>query len=343
MKVPVPRLPVAAEERLRLAGLGALLLGLVLVVAAIVAVSGRGTTGSPLGDSDIVASASLVPRVHLFGDTVQARVRVVLDRRRLDPGLVRLETNFAPYVPVRRMRMERRDDGDLTELRYAIDLRCLRSRCLPDQGGERRAFFFQRVGVVYRRPAPVGSEEGFIGLPLPRVEVVSHLSPKAIAAVRAADPLGDLSLGLTERDVVALWRANPLALPAVSYGVSPGALAAILLALSLGLLAGSGALAWTRVRSPAPVAPAEPEPVVLPPLGRALGALDAALANGHVADQRRALDLLAHELTTSGEEDLADDARELAWAEGAPPREQARTLVARVRRTLEGRSDGHLA
>ena len=331
-------------DRWRLASLVAAAVGVALLIVSLVRISGGGGGDRLRLESDIAATATVAPRVHRFGDSLRARVTVVLDRRRLDPGLVRLETDFEPYRAVRATRVEREDVGDVTRLRYTVTLRCLVAGCLPG-ARERRQFEFPRTTVVYRRAATFGSQAEFVYVSWPPVEVVSHLSEQALEAARAADPRGrgDAPTGLTDADLVLLWRANPLDLPPLSYRVRPTVLAALLLALALVLALAGGALLWTRAPRPAPVPPAAPVEDDMSPIERALRVVDGALANGNVREQRKALELLARQLAHQDQPSLAAEARALAWSESAPAREVATTLGERVRSTLNGRRDGERA
>ena len=331
-------------DRRRLASLVAVVVGIALLVVSLVRISGDGGGDRLRLESDIAATATVTPRIHRFGDSLRARVTVVLDRRRLDPGLVRLETDFEPYRAVGATRVEREDVGDVTRLRYTVTLRCLVAGCLP-RARERRQFEFPRSTVVYRRAATFGSQAEFVHVAWPPVEVVSHLSEQALEAARAADPRGrgDAPTGLTDADLVLLWRANPLDLPPVSYRVRPTVLAASLLTLALALALAGGALLWRQLPRPAPEAAAAPVEEDVPPIERALRVVDLALANGNVREQRRALELLARQLAREDEPSLAAEARALAWSESAPAREAATALGERVRSTLNGRRDGEHA
>ena len=332
------------SDRLRsrlLVGLAAAGVGILLLVVSLVRMTRDGGEAPLRPEGDIVATATLAPRLHRFGDALRAEVTVVLDRRRLDPRLVRLETDLEPYRAVGGTLVERDDAGDLTRLRYTMTLRCLVPACVPGLL-ERKRFEFRPVTVVYRRAETFGSQADFVHLTWPTVEVVSHLSEQAIETARSADPRGsgDLSRGLRAGDVSQLWRANPLDLPPVSYRVRPAVLASWLFAMALALALAGAALLARQAPRQVPVAAARPVEEEGTALERALRAVDGALTNGHVGEQRRALELLARELAREDEVALAAEARELAWSESAPPREAAATLSERVRSTLDGRRDG---
>ena len=81
-----------------------------------------------------------------------------------------------------------------------------------------------------------------------------------------------------------------------------------------------------------PPEPEQAEPgVVRPPLARALDLARADLGNGAAApDRRRALERVARELSTLGRDDLADEARSLAWSPRACTPEEIETFARRA-------------
>ena len=138
------------------------------------------------------------------------------------------------------------------------------------------------------------------------------------------------------------WRADVLTLPAVCYGVSPGAPAsALLLGGAASSRLGGLALAFVpgragcrrlrrsrhRRRLPRPR---------LSPLEQALVLLELSIRTNGAADQRRALEQVAEQLELAdwGDERLAHEAKVLAWSPDAPPIEKTTSLAARVRSAL---------
>ncbi len=73
----------------------------------------------------------LTPDVHLFGEPVVAHVDVIVDREQVDPGAVRVKTDFEPYDTVGETTVEQEEIGRFTHLRYSTTLRCLTEDCIP--------------------------------------------------------------------------------------------------------------------------------------------------------------------------------------------------------------------
>jgi hypothetical protein len=83
------------------------------------------------------------------------------------------------------------------------------------------------------------------------------------------------------------------------------------------------------------------DPVAVPqtPLELALAQLEHPSADADPESTRRALELVAQELSQREQTDLQTGAQRLAWSAGAPESEAARELAARARHALE-RGDG---
>ncbi len=274
----------------------------------------------PLG-REISTRTSLLPSVHLFAEPVVARLDVVVDRDRLEPGRVRPQTAFLPYEIVGRVVREREDRGRFTRLRYEYTLRCLRIACIPelDPGaiagdaesgrGERRTFDLPPARVLYDEP--VGETRVLRTAGWPTLESASRIIPKDVP-----------SFGFVFRTSVA-------PLPEPDYRVPPALLGAGFLAGALALLAlpvGLG-VGWLRRRRPPPPVE-EPE---LPPLERALRLVEWARESENGDERREALEVLAVELETAQKPELAVSARALAWSSAAPSPESAESLVTSVR------------
>jgi hypothetical protein len=78
---------------------------------------------------------------------------------------------------------------------------------------------------------------------------------------------------------------------------------------------------------------------VLSPLERAVVLVERAPPES--PEKRKALELLSHELSRSGEPELALVAKQLAWAEPTPLPTLTQPLTLDVRRVIEQRSNGH--
>ena len=262
-------------------------------------------------------TAGFEPRVHRFGEPVTARVELVVRSAELDADTTVPGADFEPYRPLGDARREVQDFGALTRVVFTVPLQCLRQACLPEtQTGE---FEFGDPSVAWRIPAPPGRRFSDRRLDnrsargdWPPVRVASWLSPEDVREARWRSTLGDL--------------------PEPSYAVSPrwlvggllgGAVALVLLAG--GLVAGSlrGLLARRRV--------AHEAEAHAHPLERAVGLVEESRANGDVPGRRVALETLARELRSGGDDDLAADAERIAWSPAAPADAEVTTLLARVR------------
>ena len=292
----------------------------VLVLVA-VAVAGtafllfRDDGGEESGLRPLRARASLSDRIVVFGDTVRAQVDLALDLRHVDPSTVKVRVGFDPWRRVGPPTVTRTDAGSSAHIRMTYVLRCLRQPCVP----ERDALPFEFDPALVEFHNRTGGR-GSLRAPFPVLTV--HTRVMATDLANAAP-----------------WRLDANGVPEPSYRASPSLLVALLIAGSLVLLVGGGALAyvgWPR-RHIEPDPEPEPEPELLPtPLEQALELLeDAARANGG-ADQRRSLELVAEVLAERGEEDgLAEAARALAWSPTAPGPDMTKNLASRVRAALE--------
>ena len=290
-----------------------------------------GLPGSGLPEEGIVAHGVLEPRIILFGDTIRARVDVLLDRTKVDPASVRVSTEFLPWEIVGQQIRVRRDSPSSTYLRTTFTLRCTGSPCLPSN--ESSALEFNPARVSYAAagaPQPAGARES-LPVAFPVLLVYSRF-----AAANLDGPAASSSIP---------WRADLDSFPAATYRFSPGLLLAVLLGLAAVLVVAGVALAYIaiprRTHVPEPEPEPEPEPVVvLTPLEQALELLeDASRADG-AEDRRRALELVA-EVLDLDHPDIARAARTLAWSEDDPLVEQTSGLATRVRTTIDTTTNGN--
>lgn len=282
-------------------------------------------TGEPSSSNEtppaITARSVIFPRILLFGDTVHAQVDFVLDPKRVDPDSVRLAAAFSPWAVVGEPERVQRDGGSLTHLTTTYVLRCLTSPCVPP--GQTSQVEFDPARATYAAPG-VDEARKSLRVNWPVITVYSRFSAASFTG---------------RAELATPWRADVLAMPAVSYRSAPGLVLALLVGGGL-LLAIAGIalvyVAWPR-RAPAPPPePAAPPPPLLSPLQQALQLLeDGARADG-AEDRRRALELVAEVLDESGgDRDLAESARVLAWSEDAPEVEETTGLAILVRSALE--------
>ena len=293
----------------------------VVTTLAIVAIAGLGdevnTAGQAApGRAAVTVKADVTPRTHLFGDTLVARLDVVVDRDAVGPGLPRVVRSFAPYV-VERVTTVRRDAGRFSQLRYTFRLRCLSEGCLSTSG--RAKVRFDPVRVLYRSPA---GEARVVRASWPPVELYSRL-----ASVPKEE---EQSSSRFNTPVMAPWRADLTALPAVSHRWSPTLIIAVLL-LAAGLLV-LPACVLVYLALPWRASPSwESWLALLPPIERALAVLERARTQGDGPARRRALERLGMELRAQGAEELAREALELAWTEATPTSEAILRLERHIR------------
>ena len=294
------------------------LFALLLVVPLAAGCGGGGDDIQALPPGSFVsASGSLGPPIHLFGDTIEADVSVVVDRTKLDPSRVSLKTFFAPYEPIQETKVSRREAGNLAEVRYRQRLRCLRHACITSTlgtiqnpgGSAPRTFRFQPAQVQYTDP---GAEQ-----------------PRLLRTVRFA-PIESVTR-INAQDVAQVsgfpFRGGFSPLPALSRQISPTTLGLLLVLLAAALLVLPATLAlrwWRKRRQPPPPQP-EPEPT---PLERANALVEWSMGRENGAERRAALDALASELDVVESNGLADETRVAAWSPPSPsPGETERILT----------------
>jgi hypothetical protein len=271
----------------------------------------------------ITAQAVIAPRIVLFGDTVRARVDVVLDRSRIDPESIQVAPAFSPWEIVAGPEQARRDAGPVTYLRTTYVLRCLSSPCVPP--GQSMQLEFDPARLTYASPRgdrPQAARR-VLRVDWPVLAVYSRFASASFEG-RAA--------------LATPWRAELLTFPAASHRAPPGVVLALLLA-GAALFAVAGAVlvyvVWPRRVPIASPEPAPPPPPRLTPLQQALALLEDAARTDGAEYRRRSLELVAEALAEWGDEDLARSARILAWSEVEPAVEETAGLAARVRATLE--------
>jgi hypothetical protein len=300
--------------------------GLVLVaaltaVAVVLLTDGRSGSGEAAERTEIdpvAATGAFTPRVALFGDTLTARVDVVVDREFVDPEGVTVSWAPQPWALVARPVRSRRDSEGTTHLRTTYVLRCLTRPCVPVRETEELDFAPARVSY----PAAVGDGTRTLSVDVTWPTLVVH------SRVGQADD---------RRDVLAApWRAELLSLPPVSYAVSPVAVLVLLLLGGTVLFALAGVLVYRAIPEREPPPEPEPEPVpVATLLEQALAYLEAPAAANGAPERRRALELVADEVEGWGEPDLARTARALAWSEHEPESELTKAFAAQLRSRME--------
>jgi hypothetical protein len=277
-----------------------------------------------------VVRGELTPSVHLFAEPIVARVDVILDREKVDPAAVRLNTDFEPYEIVGETRVSRTDIGGYTHLRYAMTLRCLNERCIP-----RTASGETTVSQVPGLPPflPGQQRDEKVKYEFPPALVIAEAEPKDMTLGRVVwTPLRSLSrLNWDDSSVVGQgfpFVANVAPVAEPDYRISPTALGVALLSVALALLA---LPVWRIQHRRARVAPQVQERPALSPLERALALVEWASHRPSVDDRREALEALAHELEGGEDDELVRRAREQGWRPPSPVAEEMTGLVATVK------------
>ena len=265
-------------------------------------------------------------KVH-FGDTLTAKVEISVDRARVDPGSIRIDTDFTPWKATGAPQVVRRDGKSTTYLETRYTLRCLESFCTTPDAESAQGFRAARITYSALDKAAGGAGSRTVQAAWPQVLVTARYAPPS--ASRSTPP------------AETQWRANLLSLPAATYRIGPWALVALLL-VGAALLAAAAVLIVlrTRPRPAAAVAVAEAGDAGprITPLEYALELLeDPARVNG-TGDQRRALELVADGLLTHGDRPLARIARALAWSRPVPRIDET-SGIARKARAVFGRRE----
>jgi hypothetical protein len=310
-----------SERRLLFGGLTAF--AAVATLIAVLALRDDGSSTEALDRAQALEARVVVsPRVVLFGDTVTARVQVALDRERVDPDSLRVETAFAPWQLVRTPERIRRDGDRATYVETVYVIRCLGPPCVPSRASSSREF--QAVKLTYDQ---VGGGRASSEVRWPVLVVNTRL---------VSDDFG-------RRDEYGTaWRADLATLPVVSYRLPPALLLALLLAGAAGLMLVGGRLAYSvlpRREEPLLPEPSAPPPPDLTPLERALALLEEPSPLDGAAERRRALEFVAEHFDER-DRSLAASARALAWRSGQPAPAESVGLAARVRDHLDQETAG---
>jgi hypothetical protein len=275
-------------------------------------------SGSVVGEGQpLKAYASIVPTVHLFGDTLLAKLAVVADTRWVDPARLRVRAEFAPYTITGAPTMLRLHVGRFEQMTWTWKLRCLTATCVPvvPPSEKFHVFRFPNAHVDYMT---VGGKRAYgIAAAWPSVEVLSQVSPSVASAL------------INTRRYNWQYSLAPVAAP--TFRISPGLLSWLALGLA-GLLALGALLSagrWYRVLRPRVAAAAAQEGSAL---DRALALLAWAHAHGDETLQRKAFERVASELGVVPEVDeLSQAAHELAWSPRVPEDEEVETFAEQAR------------
>ena len=279
------------------------------------------------GGRAIVATASVSPSTHLFGDDVRAHVDVVVDPAQFEPDRLQIRLGFGPYEAAGGVREERHEAGQLVHLRYVATLRCLHAACLPPRlpstlGGQEEG---RGERHTIRLPPAVIRYDGAVLLtkPFPAVQVVSRINTaQADSLAPDARPGSQGAFAASVEPPEPTYRVAPRALAGAALGL---AFLVALFPLALVWRLAHGRWRGARRRRP------------LSPLERALALVDwTSRRQDGDEDRRKALEALAVVLEEQGVRPLAETARAAAWDEDPPPRGRAGELGREARRALDG-------
>ena len=280
-------------------------------------------SGSVVGEGlPLKAYANIVPTVHLFGDTLQAKLAVVADTRWVDPERLHVTAGFAPYTQVGAPTVLRLHVGRFEQMTWTWRLRCLSARCVPTSPPSEKyhVFRFPSAHIDYVR-ADGKHEFGFNAV-WPSVEVISSVSPSVAYAL------------IIKRKYSWQYRLAPVASP--TFRVSPSLLFWLAVGLAglllLGALAAAGG--WYRVLRPKAGAGGAGEGTTLE---RALALLAWAHEHGDETLQRKAFERVAAELgVVPAVDELSEAAHELAWSPRVPEDEEVEAFTEQAREKGRG-------
>jgi hypothetical protein len=287
--------------RTALVAVGVAGVGVVLLVGRLT----RGNDASVPSVNRVQVRAELSADGHRFGDLVPVSVDVLVPRRLVDPGSVRLEASYAPYRPATPTRLRRVDGSETTLIRYRLALQCLESACMPNRDG---AALLLPDAVVRFRVRDRGPAE--LRVPWPQLQPRSRLGP--------------LDAGLLA------WHDGMTPLPEQDYRVPPRLLGVLVGVLALACALGAAGLLVPQALARLPDRRTFDRRSLLE---RALAAVLIAASGGDTAERRRALDLLARELRAGSRRREARLARRLAWSQRTPASVEMERLVASVERS----------
>jgi hypothetical protein len=278
--------------------------------------------GSSVGEGlPFKAYATISPTVHLFGDSITAKIAIVADTKLVDPARLQVTSSFAPYVQTKAPTILRVRIGRFAQLTWTWTLECLTSPCVPrlPPSDKFHVFTFHPARITYlqtnRKPAYA------ISASWPPVEVLSQVSPGVAAFLQKTSRLN--------------WRLGMTPVAAPTYRVSPGLLLGLAVGVAgvFGLLALGLAWRWYLVVRPRRAADLPYDPATT--LDRALAVLRYAHEHGDETLQRKAFERVAGELGVERADELTLVARELAWSQRTPEDEEVEEFAEQARGTQE--------
>jgi hypothetical protein len=205
--------------------------------------------GSSIGEGlPLKAYATINPSVHLFGDSITAKIAIVADTKLVDPTRLQVSTDFAPYAQATAPTIVRLRIGRFAQVTWTWTLDCLTVKCVPrvPPSDKFHVFRFDPARITYlqinRKPAYS------INASWPPVEVLSQVSPGVEAFLQKNSSLN--------------WRLGMTPVAAPTYRLSPSLLfwLAIGVAGVFGLAALGLTWRWYLVVRPRRAAPLPVDP-----------------------------------------------------------------------------------
>lgn len=269
-------------------------------LALVALVIPTGASGAP---EPLTIRTSLTPAAVSFGDTVLARIDVIVDPDMVRPETVHTVYSLAPLTLLAPPVAHRVVRGRTTVVTYELRAACLSDQCVSAAGRARPTLDPARADAVRRDGARVGS-----AISWPQLEIVGRVSAADVAAARPP------------------FRVDT-SVPAVTYRIAPATLARLLdiaaaLLVAAGLTLGAFAL---RHRAAAPATRGDA-------LQRAL-ALARASRERPGPDRRSALGLVAR-LLTPRDRQLARTVDDLAWSRPTPTPERLTDVLDEVEQEI---------
>ena len=297
------------------------LLGLLVALAFVPSAAGALPVykGSSVGEGlPFKAYASITPTVHLFGDSITAKLAVVADTHLVDTSRLKVIAAFTPYTATKPPTIIRLQIGRFAQVTWTWTIRCITSPCVPRLPPDDRfhIFHFRPAHIEYLKADHRTPAYG-INASWPPVQVDSSISPGVVAFLQKTSHLN--------------WRLGMTPVASPTYRVSPSLV--YWLALALAAVFGAGALAlgtrWFLIVHPRrSVIPAAE---VGTPLERAIAVLRYAHEQGDETLQRKAFERVAGELGIERADELTLIARELAWSARTPEDQEVEEFAEQAR------------
>ena len=271
---------------------------------------------SVIGDGrPLKAFARIKPTVHLFGDTIHARLTVLADSKYVDPSQLRVNAGFTPYSAAGPPTLATVRAGRFEQLTWTWALRCLKAKCLPLGLPSTGSQTFNFPPAQIRYLLPNGKLDYGVATNWPRVQVFSHLGAGVAAALVKTKALR--------------WQYSIAPVAAPTYRVRPGLLfwLAVAVAALFFLVAAALGARWYRV-----VRPRGAPRFQGTPLERALALVNWAHAHGNETLERKAFERVADEIDASSPRNgLSAAAHEFAWRARLPDDDEVEAFTQRAR------------